>query len=384
MAIPNNIPSNRTFGVEIEFIGITQNKAVEVLVGDGINACLGERRQDSSHSWRIVSDGSLESANGSGECVSPVLRGIEGLLVIEKVLKSLRRAGATVNKSCGLHVHVGARDLNMAECAAVMFSYGANEAHFDSVVQASRRRNTNNFCYSVNYSQENVAFFDNAARNVNSSRMISEFWRSGRYNKVNLRALADHGTIEFRQHGGTIDASKVCNWVCALLGFVEHTVTKFRAEAINVIAASYPTASSVFQQRGYVPMNYGQQRMANLLQAEQGNFLTINTLARSARVTDGTASSYMSIIKRWAISRGGRIERTRNVVNGVRHGYKFRFTMTPVPVVQAPVTPVREGAITMSQLLATTARTSMTFEAIFGLAGADVLGFFLERKEDLR
>ena len=170
----------------------------------------------------------------------------------------------------------------------------------------------------------------------------------------------------------------------ALVGSQMVSYIRARAEAINVIAASYPTASSVFQQRGYVPMNYGQQRMANLLQAEQGNFLTINTLARSARVTDGTASSYMSIIKRWAISRGGRIERTRNVVNGVRHGYKFRFTMTPVPVVQAPVTPVREGAITMSQLLATTARTSMTFEAIFGLAGADVLGFFLERKEDLR
>ena len=387
MAIPNNIPSNRTFGVEIEFIGITQNKAVEVLVGDGINACLGERRQDSSHSWRIVSDGSLESANGSGECVSPVLRGIEGLLVIEKVLKSLRRAGATVNKSCGLHVHVGARDLNMAECAAVMFSYGANEAHFDSVVQASRRRNTNNFCYSVNYSQENVAFFDNAARNVNSSRMISEFWRSGRYNKVNLRALADHGTIEFRQHGGTIDASKVCNWVCALLGFVEHTVTKFRSEQSNVVPMTQAPASvpnPYCTNRNYIQMNYGQHRMAAQLKSVLGNYLTITELARVACVTENTASSYMSTVKRWAIAEGGRIERARNIdSNGVRNGYKFRFTMTPSAAVVRPQ-PVRENGITMSQLLATTARTSMTFEALFGLAGADVLGFFLERKEDLQ
>ena len=42
---------------------------------------------------------------------------------------------------------------------------------------------------------------------------------SCRYYKINFQAFATHGTIEFRQHSGTLDADKAANWVRLLTGF---------------------------------------------------------------------------------------------------------------------------------------------------------------------
>ena len=50
---------------------------------------------------------------------------------------------------------------------------------------------------------------DNNLSKINS---LSQFM-GGRYNAVNLESYRKYGTAEFRQHGGSINADKVCNWV---------------------------------------------------------------------------------------------------------------------------------------------------------------------------
>ena len=57
----------------------------------------------------MVPDGSLSGGEYSGEVVSPVLEygDIERL---QKVVRAIRSAGARVDHSCGIHIHVdGAR-----------------------------------------------------------------------------------------------------------------------------------------------------------------------------------------------------------------------------------------------------------------------------------
>jgi hypothetical protein len=381
MSIPNNMPSNRTFGVEIEFVGIQCSAAVRALVADGLMAANeNTRHNDSSTNWRIVLDSSVIHPNGAGECVSPILRGVEGLAQVAKVLNALRRAGATVNSTCGIHVHFGARDLTAAECAAIFFAYGANEVHFDSVVQRSRRNSANQFCRSGFAGNEPNSFFESAASNVRGNRISSEFWRNGRYNKVNLRALTDHGTIEFRQHGGSLDASKVCNWIVALLGFFEHTVNNFRLKAQDVVFPTAPVVSCSFG--SYVRCSSKQRRIYDRFKANRGTYYSASDLATLFRLEEATVSSYMSVIKRLAARDGWCVVRRRNLTTT---NYEFAVVSpSEVPAPSARSNTAQRSGGTLANLLKATASEQMTFEALFGLAGQDVLSYFLERATELR
>jgi hypothetical protein len=49
--------------------------------------------------------------------------------------------------------------------------------------------------------------------------------RFDRYQKLNLESLERHGTIEFRQHSGTVDAEKAVNWVRLCTAFIETTAS---------------------------------------------------------------------------------------------------------------------------------------------------------------
>ena len=66
--------------------------------------------------WKVVSDSSIQcqsrgertaSRQYSVEVVSPICR-YEDLETIQQVVRTLRRGGAKVNESCGIHIHVDA------------------------------------------------------------------------------------------------------------------------------------------------------------------------------------------------------------------------------------------------------------------------------------
>lgn len=46
----------------------------------------------------------------------------------------------------------------------------------------------------------------------------------GRYYKLNLRSLARHHTLEFRQHQATLSAVEVCAWADFVLAFIRHAL----------------------------------------------------------------------------------------------------------------------------------------------------------------
>jgi hypothetical protein len=41
-----------------------------------------------------------------------------------------------------------------------------------------------------------------------------------RYFALNFQSYANHGTLEFRQHSGTVDAEKATQWVRLVVGFI--------------------------------------------------------------------------------------------------------------------------------------------------------------------
>jgi Putative amidoligase enzyme len=201
--------TTRKFGVEIEFVGITRSMAVTALTNAGIAAYDAGYTHNVSTKWKVVSDGSLSSPYGSGEVVSPILQGEAGFTALRTVVNALRAAGARVTKSTGLHVHHDANDLSHEQVARVLEFYARNKTHIDRLVSASRKYNT--YCQPFNNAE-----LQSVTAKVRAGHFIAGGGGSAgitRYKHVNIAAYLKYGTLEFRQHQGSLNADKVIAWV---------------------------------------------------------------------------------------------------------------------------------------------------------------------------
>ena len=96
---------DRKFGVELEIVGISKELAIRALAAVDIEAHDAGYTHMTTRDWKIVSDASVHRGF---ELVSPVLEGEEGLETLRTAAQALADAGATANRSCGLHVHIDA------------------------------------------------------------------------------------------------------------------------------------------------------------------------------------------------------------------------------------------------------------------------------------
>lgn len=199
-----------TFGVEIETYNVNQSQMLERAGVNGLPIRYeGYNHHDSHDTFRFVSDGSIRG-NNPIECVTPILQGRKGFADLENACKTLNEVGAKVNRSTGLHVHIGAAKLTVGQYVSVFQNYQMLEAVIDSFMAESRRGNNNYYCQSL------------AGVNLNDCKTREDVWRafdSSRYYKVNPESFSRHQTIEFRQHQGSTDFKKIKAWVtfCAKL-----------------------------------------------------------------------------------------------------------------------------------------------------------------------
>lgn len=189
-----------TFGVEIE-CNVPHNGIREAAAVTGFRyEYQGYNHNDNMTCFKFVSDGSLYGDNPI-ECVSPVLKGADGKAALRMACETLSMANASVNRSCGLHVHIGAADLTDEQYGNVFANYYYLESVIDSFMAPSRRNNT--FASSLR---------DMNPDHFNSRDSVRNELRS-RYFKVNAESYIRHKTIEFRQHQGTTNYDKIINWV---------------------------------------------------------------------------------------------------------------------------------------------------------------------------
>lgn len=199
------------FGIELEFADLSKVTVMQVLSRAGIRIVdNGYTHLDYNNgTWKVVPDSSVR--NGL-EVVSPVLSGEAGLAECVKVAHALDAAEASINRTCGFHVHIDASSLSAIEVYRIYERYRKFEAEIDSFMPRSRRGNSNQFCQSLSDSP-----IPAPTRRV-SKESLAEAQMS-RYYKVNLTAYLRHHTIEFRQHSGTVDADKISNWIRFLQDF---------------------------------------------------------------------------------------------------------------------------------------------------------------------
>lgn len=192
-----------TFGVEIECLRANGVNLCAKLTEAGIinhDTFNHYNHTDSQTSYKYMYDGSVESGNSHHtgcELVSPILNNFETL---KKVCKVLNDNDTRVNKTCGLHVHIGCSDLNEEQRVNVFANYFCMQDLINTIFAPSRR--ANRFCQDL-------------TQNIFSAHTIREIERAcrcSRYYKVNYQAIARHNTIEFRGHHGTTNFKKISMW----------------------------------------------------------------------------------------------------------------------------------------------------------------------------
>jgi Putative amidoligase enzyme len=231
---------NLTFGVELECYlpeGRNMRQATEAVsrrIGEPVNA------ESYNHAtrpcWKAVTDGSLGDYNRGVEFVSPVLRGEAGLAQLEAVCEALQDFGCTVNRSCGMHVHVGVAGQQVDFFKTLVKLYSVYEPVIDAFMPPSRRASNNSYCKSM--TSASAAAIDRAA-NLDALILVAHPGPvdNRRYHKLNLVAFNRHRTVEFRQHSGTLDARKARLWTVTCMRMVEAAI-----RGVNPVAATQTTS----------------------------------------------------------------------------------------------------------------------------------------------
>ncbi len=206
--------TDRKFGIEIEAGNVPTHELESALNRAFAEAGLDMTAEQEGYNhitrshWKITSDASVNLRNAF-EVVSPILQGQNGLDQLEVVCRTLNELGATVNVSCGLHVHLNSTDLTVGEILSVYNRYADFGSQIDTVVSPSRRGEGARYVSEIN---KLTGSYKSKQRLANAR---------GKYHKVNLVNVSQRGTIEFRQHQGTTDYDKITHWLSFLQHFVE-------------------------------------------------------------------------------------------------------------------------------------------------------------------
>lgn len=360
--------------MEIECIGVSQAVALTALQNAGISAEIESYNHSVRSHWKITTDSSVSDGRGMPgiEVVSPILRGEAGLAELRKVADALNVAGATANRSCGLHVHVGADDLSLEDIKTVVRRYTAFESVIDTFMPQSRRGDNNTFCKSMSrwstWEGHRLTGCDTL------SQLRSSYF--DRYYKINLAAFIRQGTLEFRQHSGTVQADKITNWVRFVVNFVETS----RVSVVETVETPAPAARRRGRPAGRT--NAREKGLFKILKAmydyqngDSSERPTISHLARISGYSEASIPACMSEIRRkWSL---GSIRKNRY------YGYySVSISYTHFIEIERQVNSGVPATVAQPVVRTTTVAFQGEDSALRGLP-ASVVSYFNERAAEL-
>lgn len=228
-----------TFGVEIE-TGIPFARNLNVGgYHNGRTVPNMPERGIVSGAWRASSDGSINVPSMQGvEFVSPVLRGADGLDNVAIAVERIAAMGAKVNRTCGVHIHVGFPTNDLAAVRRLVHLV----AHWEAALFATtgtKSREENHFCRSIKTATVRGARYTSTATVRNAIN-------ANRYHTLNLMPLlsGSQPTVEFRVFSGSVNPKKIVAWTMLALALVEAALNGHRAKTFDM------PETSVARERG--------------------------------------------------------------------------------------------------------------------------------------
>ena len=244
---------NTKFGIEIEFTGITREKAsavaAEFLGGDrtyeGTYYQTYAVTTEDGRKWRFMSDGSIATRrkeNGeivyadndySVELVSPILTYEEDIETLQGLVRALRKAGGFANSSCGIHIHLdGSNHTPRSIRNFINIIASKNDLLYKALqIKAERAR----FCKKMD---ETLVAKMNRSKPTTFSK-IEDIWYEGygesrsthyhhsRYHFLNLHSFFHgHRTVELRGFNSTLHAGEIRSYIVLALALNEQALTQ--------------------------------------------------------------------------------------------------------------------------------------------------------------
>ncbi len=192
--------------------------------------------------WKVVSDASIHcesrrnehaSRNYEVEVVSPICK-YEDIETVQEIVRQLRHAGAKVNGSCGIHIHVDASRHNAQTLRNVSNIMASKEDLLYKTLKVQVHRQ--NYCQKAD-----LRFLDALNdRPPKTMETLERLWYNGtsrrnnhydssRYHMLNLHSVFSKGTIEFRMFNSTLHAGEVKIYIQLCLAISHQALIQQRA-----------------------------------------------------------------------------------------------------------------------------------------------------------
>ena len=240
----------RNFGIEIEFTGVTREKAAKVVAehfGGRFTTQGGNYKvvAPDGRDWKVVYDGSIrcqrKTSSGrvpasraySVELVSPILTYEEDIESLQELVRKLRKAGGFPNNSAGIHIHLNGADHTPRSLRNfVNIIYARNDLLYSSLQIEPRR-----MAYCKKLDESLVKRMNK--KKPTSFREIENIWYQGyggnrgghyhnsRYHFLNLHSFFNGvGTVELRGFNGTLHAGKIRTYILLALAMNNQALTQ--------------------------------------------------------------------------------------------------------------------------------------------------------------
>ena len=242
------------FGIEIEMTGITRAAAAQVIAGhfDTSATHVGGGydtytvRDNENRQWKLVSDSSIRRESRRGESrnaayavefVSPICK-YEDIGTIQEIIRKLRSAGAKVNSSCGIHIHIDATPHDVKTLRNIVNIMAAKEDLLYKTLKVDVHRE--HYC-----AKADTRFLDELnAKRPSSMSDFEHIWYNGpsgrnyhydesRYHGLNLHSVFSKGTIEFRLFNSTLHAGEIKSYIQLCMAISHQALVQKSASRIK-------------------------------------------------------------------------------------------------------------------------------------------------------
>ena len=169
--------------------------------------------------WTSTNDGSISSGEEYEgiEMVSYPASGDLLLDSIDRLMSWSNSIEAVVNRSCGLHVHFNSLDLNAKQVSHVAIVYSYFEEILKGMMPNSRQ--DSNWCKDFPIPIRVMRQIPDEEHLIETyydymdSSPTAEKYNDARYCGLNIHSRYYHGSLEFRLHSGTLNKTKIVNWI---------------------------------------------------------------------------------------------------------------------------------------------------------------------------
>lgn len=246
---------NQTIGVEIEMTGLTR-RAAAVVVADHLNGDITETynsyrtievtARNDRRVWKLMYDGSIRVDGGEAvELVTPILN-YDDIATLQEIVRKLRKAGAKVNSSCGIHIHIGVGAHTPKTLKNLVNIMVSKEDLIYNAVSVENYRI--GYCKKVNsdlvrkinirkprnMSELAAVWYQNAANDGMDRIRTTGHYNSSRYHGLNLHSVFTKGTIEFRMFNSTLHAGKLRAYIVLAMAASHQALTQKSASPKRV------------------------------------------------------------------------------------------------------------------------------------------------------